>query len=245
MRVYRKRFTYKGKHKYLTNYRIDLIWKEKVIRFPGFPEKESSRQLGKNVERLMKLREGNQPLDKTAREFVKNARPKLIQKLAENGILDGIYVATVKSLTEHIEDFKQYLTNKSTEKRAKAVISKINRIVEGCKLKTFTDIKLSKVEKYLAELRNNGEGISAQTYNWYRQAIKQFCKWTVQDGRASESPLKHLESLDIKKDRRHGRRALELNEIRKLLETTKIGPTRFGMTGSERYLLYKVAVETG
>ena len=108
MRVYRKRFTYKGKHKYLANYRIDLIWRDKVIRFPGFPDKESSRQIGKNIERLIKLREGNQPLDKTAREFVKNAPPKLIQKLAENGVLDGVYVATRKSLAEHIEDFKQH-----------------------------------------------------------------------------------------------------------------------------------------
>ena len=245
MRVYRKRFTYKGKHKYLTNHRIDLMWRDKVIRFPGFPDKESSRQLGKNIERLMKLREGNQPLDKTTREFIKNAPPKLIQKLAENGVLDGVYVATRKSLAEHIEDFKQHLTNKNTEKRSKAVVSKVNRIVKGCGFKTFTNIKLNNVESYLADLRNNGKGISAQTYNWYRQAIKQFCNWMVQNDRATESHLTHLFGHEVKADRRHDRRALEIDEVRRLLETTNTGPTRFGMGGHERYLLYKLAVETG
>ena len=124
-------------------------------------------------------------------------------------------------------------------------MSKINRIVKGCGFKTFTDIKLNKVESYLADLRNNGKGISAQTYNWYRQAIKQFCNWMVQNDRATESPLTHLSGLDVKADRRHDRRALEIDEVRRLLETTKTGLTRFGMSGYERYLLYKLAVETG
>jgi len=246
MRVYRKSYKHNGKRKFLTNYRIDLIWRDRVVRFPGLPDKESSKQLGKNIERLMKIREGNQPLDDTAREFVKNASPKLVQKLSDNGIVDGVYVASGKSLTQHIEDFRQHLTNKSSAKRAKAVISKVNKIIEGCKFKSFTDITLNKVEKYLAELRNNGEGISAQTYNWYRQAIKQFCKWMVENSRAVDSPVKRLQGFKIKEiDKRHPRRALEIEEIQKLLQVTRDGPIRFGMSGFERYLLYKLAVETG
>jgi len=43
----------------------------------------------------------------------------------------------------------------------------------------------------------------------------------------------------------HPRRALEVDELRRLLETTRSGPVRFGMTGYERYLCYRVAAETG
>ena len=52
-------------------------------------------------------------------------------------------------------------------------------------------------------MRDNGNGISAQTSNFYLQAIKQFARWMVRDGRASESPLDHLTGVNAKLDRRH------------------------------------------
>ncbi len=67
----------------------------------------------------------------------------------------------------------------------------------------------------------------------------------VDDRRANESPLTHLKGLNTRTDRRHDRRALEPDELRRLLETTRNAPERFGMTGTERAMLYRVAVETG
>lgn len=67
----------------------------------------------------------------------------------------------------------------------------------------------------------------------------------VQDGRASESPLAHLTRMNAKVDRRHERRALEPNEMRRLLKVTLTASKRFGMEGHERALLYRVAAETG
>ena len=54
-----------------------------------------------------------------------------------------------------------------------------------------------------------------------------------------------LQSINVKADRRHDRRSLEPDEIRLLLETTQDQPKRFGMTGYERALLYRLTVETG
>ena len=73
--------------------------------------------------------------------------------------------------------------------------------------------------------------ISAQTYNFYLKAVKQFCKWMVQDGRASESAVEHLQTINVRVDRLHDRRALEADEIRRLLEATKVAPKRFNVTG--------------
>jgi site-specific recombinase XerC len=109
----------------------------------------------------------------------------------------------------------------------------------------WTDISASKVQRYLAELRKRENGISAQTYNYYLQSIKQFCRWMVQDSRASESPLEHLKRINTQTDKRHSRRALEPDEIRRLLEVTEAAPMRFGMTGGQRAVLYRLAVETG
>jgi integrase len=88
-------------------------------------------------------------------------------------------------------------------------------------------------------------GISAQTFNFYLQAVKQFCRWMVRDGRASESPLVHLQGLNVKTDRRHDRRALSPDEMRWLLDVTAKAPERYGMTGEARAMLYRLAVETG
>ncbi|MFC1766456.1 tyrosine-type recombinase/integrase, partial [Planctomycetota bacterium] len=97
----------------------------------------------------------------------------------------------------------------------------------------------------LADLRDGESGLAAGTSNAYLQAVKQFCRWMVQDGRASESPLTHLSRMNAKVDRRHDRRALEPDEMRRLLKATLVAPKRFGMQGYERALLYRVAAETG
>jgi len=63
--------------------------------------------------------------------------------------------------------------------------------------------------------------------------------------RASESPVAHLTGLNVKVDRRHDHVPLEVAEVRRLLDAAAAGPDREGMPGTERRLLYKVAVESG
>jgi len=68
----------------------------------------------------------------------------------------------------------------------------------------------------------------------------------VRDGRASESPVAHLDGLNVRTDRRHDRRALTADEVRRLLTAAAAaGPVLFGMAGPARAILYRVAVETG
>jgi len=85
----------------------------------------------------------------------------------------------------------------------------------------------------------------AQTFNFYLAAFKQFCRWMVKDGRASESPVAYLDGLNVKTDRRHDRRALSADELRRLLAAAQGGPERYGMSGPERAMLYRLACQTG
>jgi len=66
----------------------------------------------------------------------------------------------------------------------------------------------------------------------------------VQNQRASESRIEHLSKVNIKRGQMI-RRALEPDEIRRLLDATESAPKRFNTTGHQKAMLYRLAVETG
>lgn len=72
-------------------------------------------------------------------------------------------------------------------------------------------------------------------------------RWRAGRGmrRATENPLAGLDPLNVRTDRRRDRRALSVDALRALLDTTDSGPERFGMIGTERAMMYRLAVETG
>jgi integrase len=151
-------------------------------------------------------------------------------------------------IREHFQDFERSLLAKgNTKKHVMQTLHRIKTVIEGCKFAIWVDLQPSKVQNYLVSLRNSKDGISASTFNYYLKSVKQFCRWMLQDRRASISPLEHLKCETIRKvvDEESPRRALEIDELRWLLEVTRVGSKRFGMTGYERYLLYRLTAETG
>jgi len=183
--------------------------------------------------------------DKTASQQRAAQLQKEIE-LARAGVIDRFKEHRKRPLAEHLEDFKQSLLAKcNTEKHANQTVYRIKRIFQGCKFANWNDIQPSKVQSYLAGLRSAKDSISAKTFNYYLKASKQFCKWMVQDRRAGESPLEHLQTVKSTDDERRQRRALEPDEVRRLLDAAKATPQRFGMTGYQRAILYRLAVETG
>jgi len=75
--------------------------------------------------------------------------------------------------------------------------------------------------------------------------MKQFCRWLVRDRRATENPVANLDKLNVKTDRQHDRRALTVTELVEILDAARNGPVKFGMSGTDRTMLYRLAVETG
>jgi hypothetical protein len=67
----------------------------------------------------------------------------------------------------------------------------------------------------------------------------------VKDRRAAESPVAHLDGLNVKTDRRHDRRALAVDEFSLLIDTTTAGPDRFHFSGESRAVLYLTAAYVG
>ncbi len=220
-----------------------------VRRFPAFTDKGQSEALGRQIERLIRYRAAGEQPDPQLSRWLEQIPESLRQRFVSIGLLDSARAAAGKPLAVHVDDFEQALLHKGdSEQQAKQAASRTRRIIDGCKFRTWSDIQASRVQRYIAELREGEKGISCQTANFYLQAVKQFCRWMVHDRRAGESPVAHLKGFkagEIREDRRHPRRALEVDEARRLLEATRRAPARFGMTGPERAMLYRLAIETG
>src|SRR5262249_36313133 len=144
--------------------------------------------------------------------------------------LDAQRVAVVRSLAEHLDDFAKALEAKGNSSfHVEVVTARAKRIVDGCRFRYYADIRASAVLDFLNGLRTAPvpkRGISAQTFNFYLQAVKQFCRWMVRDRRAAESPVAHLQGLNVKTDRRRDRRALSVDDLRMLLTTTAASSAR-------------------
>ena len=195
----------------------------RVRRKAGYTDRKATEQLAAELER-------------TAEHVRSGYRPKEHEHLA-------------RPLSEHLADWREALKAKGTsDRQVQQVHNRAKRIVDTCGFVVWGDVQAAKVQKALAEMRKDTEekrGISAQTSNWYLQAAKAFCEWLVMENRAPENPLAYLEGLNVRTDRRHDRRALTPDECVRLLATTAKGPTRWKMTGPERAMLYRVALESG
>ncbi len=163
---------------------------------------------------------------------------------ANAGIVDRYKEHRKKPLAAHLDDYKASLLNKgNTAKHACLVYNRARTVINSCGFAFIADVSASKVQGYLADRRR--AGLSVRSSNFYLQAVKQFCRWLVADGRAAENPLAYLQGQNVQTDLRHERRALSENELQRLMVATLSGRDHSGLTAKERMMLYAVAVSTG
>ena len=246
MRVFRS--TYKsrdGKTKKTTKWYIETRDHLQIVRrFVGFVDKRQTEALGRQIQKLIDTKvSGEQPsIDLT--HWLENIPVKLLERFAKIDLLDKSRAAAGKPLSKHLEDFKAHLQAKgNTSDHVKKTVSRLKRVMKGAGFSNWSDLTANKVQRYLHKQREAGLG--AQTFNYYLQAMKQFCTWMVHERRASENPLSHLKAINTEADKRHPRRSLEVDEARALLYAAQHGPTVMGISGPERALLYRLACESG
>lgn len=268
MKVYKPTYKDKKTHrkKQCRKYVIDFIDNNKIRRrLTAFPNKRESMLAAEKIEWLLSC--SGRPLDPELSKWLSQIPPMMYKQIVKFDLLDSNQVASGKPLTEHIADFEKSLLAKGrTEEYVRLTTARVRRVIEECGAVNWSDISASTVLQRIVDLRKyvevvkveniNGKKIkkkepkdlgplSAKSKNYYLQAVKQFCKWMVLDKRAVESPVGHLQSIATTSDECSERRALELDELRLLLDTTQNGPDRFAIRGIERAMLYRVAAETG
>lgn len=229
-------------------------------RTKGLDSERATHELGKNLVALADYHAatGGQ-LDPKLARWVEGLPNRLKAKLLEWGLLSRERAAAARPLAEHLADFKQALLAKgNTERHATQTHRRAEFIIKQCGFKFHSDIDATRVLSVLHDLRQDTEdrrGISKQTFNFYLGSLKQFCRWMRKNRRASDNPVEHLDRLNTADDRRHDRRALTHDELRRLIAAAEDGPTLSGrykkrgggwsMTGPERAILYRLAAETG
>ncbi len=227
-----------------------------VRRIAGFSDRAQTAELGRRIEKLVAVRANHAVADGELLGWFESMPPAIAEKLAKLDLLDEHQIAAANPLAEHLSDFSTSLSAKgNTEKHVHLVTGRARQVLEDCRFRFWSDISAARVEVYLQRRRESEARFSVQTSNFYAQAIRQFCAWMVQSGRAASSPLASLRGLNVRVDRRHDRRALSVEELQRLLDAARKGPERKGrtrdgapswsMTGHERAALYLLAMETG
>lgn len=212
-----------------------------IRRFPAFNDKGASMLFGQQIQRLVNCKVAGEHPAAQLTHWLENVPKKLRAKFVEIGLLDPKRTASGILLTSHLEDFRRSIGD--TTKHAKGTYSALLRTFKKCGIVYWSGVRGSVLWNYLQKREADGE-ISQRTFNFYLKACKQFARWMVQDNRAISSPIAHLKCETITKRSRE-RRAVSIKEARRLLEVTEDAPERFGMTGYQRALLYRLAIETG
>lgn len=176
------------------------------------------------------------------------------------GLKDPFADHRKRPLAEHLDAWECYLFNKArptpkSQATVRVTTFRVRSVFDACGFKVLGDVSASRIAEHVASLRANAppsanrtqrRRLSLQTLNFYIKACKQFYRFLVKDRRAPDSPLTHLQTFNVKLDRRHDRRALETQEIAWLLATTRAsGRVYRGLTGVDRWTLYAAALGTG
>lgn len=213
-------------------------------RLLGFKDKTATKELAAKIERAVAIRQGGGVLGGDMLQWLEGLRPDVRDKLAEWGVIDPQRAAAGKGILEHVKEWTEVLAAKgNTERHVTKYRAKVSRLIIENNWKNLTDISAVVAQRWLGALRDSGS--AANTLNDYVRAMKSCCKWLVMVKRMAENPLAHITTFNARGDRRLERRGLTPREIVILLTATEAGKQHHGMTGRQRTLLYRLAIETG
>ena len=119
----------------------------------------------------------------------------------------------------------------------------VRKFAAAAGIATVAEIERCAVDRYVTKLKD--EGWSVRTINSHKTAIKAVTKWLAELGVLISDPLIGVKKGSVKTDRRRKRRVLSRDEWHWLESTFIAGPVRYGMTGDERRLLCRTALQTG
>jgi len=183
----------------------------------------------------------------------KAASQQLARKLETDALLRrrGILTAADEAqaaaeatpIEKHLEAWRKAMLDEGrTAKHAKLSFTRARRLLADGGIDKISKLTAERVTGALGGLRDGG--LSLQTVNHYRSAVRAFSRWLRRTGRA-RTALESLPTFNAAADCRHRRRALSDAEIARLLDAADRGPKVGGMSGRQRGLLYRLALGTG
>ena len=213
-------------------------------RVLGYTDRAASVELGRTLDRAVAIRQSGGILAGDMLKWLETLKPGIRNNLAQWNVIDPQRAAAGKEIMVHVEEWATVLEAKGDCKGyVKASLSRMRRLVAGCNWSSLSDVTAASAQRWLADQRKGGMSIA--TSNSFTQSMKGFFNWMIAERRLPENPLSHVKAMNARTDRRRVRRALTTEEIGRLLAATEEAPRFHSMTGPERALLYRLALEAG
>lgn len=160
-----------------------------------------------------------------------------------------IEAAESKGIVAHIADFEKSILNRG--KHASHAQQSAAHVRRLCKLAGIT--RLSHLEAGIiqaaAKRLMDESGLAPRTANAAIKAARQFSTWLMSPAKRTATDLLHrrLHTYNEAVDQRRLRRALSIEEFERLIAATQIkrAGRQPSLNGSQRAMLYQVAVGTG
>ena len=171
----------------------------------------------------------------SAREFLAK-QERLVERI-KVGVLTQAEVSTADASKSAIDDHLEAYLKSLEHKRGKGKRERVSdshlsnvrrslfRIVRDCQFSSLRDVSREAVEQWVTGcLENSRLDWSARTINSHVEALKAFCAWCVEakPQRLQANPLFKFPMLG--EDAKRPRRALDFNEIERLLTVVRLRP---------------------
>ena len=245
MQIYKPTFTYKGKQKDCKVWYLRFTDNRQTRRrLPAFTNRRATERAAGKIEDLLS---SGGVITPEIQKWFDGEGQKLVANLIKFGLIANRRLSEhlTKTLREHLDDFTDGL---KADNRKTAYINQVKssiiKTLDGCKFDVWGDIDGNKVKTFLTKSRGK-DGYGERTYNNYLRAFKEFTAWLIQEDRVTGSDPMKPHKLIKQTEFRKKRRALTIDEMHKLLKATEAAPDRYNMTGQERSLVYRLALETG
>lgn len=176
---------------------------------------------------------------------------KMAERRAAKIANGDIREADERPLEKHIDDYEQSLADRGkTPGYINTAVPRVRAVAKHCGFVYWKDIDQTRLESFLADLRDVGmpgatkpSPLGIRTRNFYGKALKAFCLWMIERGRADRDPLIRMKSQTVTDEDK--RRAFEPEQFIHLIETVRNNGPIQAVPGPERAMLYLVAAMTG
>lgn len=157
-----------------------------------------------------------------------------------------------RPVVEHLDDYVDYLAAKeNTLSYVTTARQLIVKLIDETKAKTLADLDTGRILRTLATWRQRKHrplGIGGS--NHYIRSIKGFSRWLWRERRTPDDPLVGLRRMNAEADRRHVRRPLTVEELKRLTDVTQQSKTTYRgrdwlFTPDDRAILYSIAAYSG
>ena len=172
-------------------------------------------------------------------------------------------------LAEHFDGYLTKLEADGTSSDHRGNVRRcLERIAGDCRFALLGDLKRETFERWLARMTKDGMG--ARTRNLHRASLVAFCNWCIVTDRLTNNPFAKVKKANEDADPRRKRRAMDEDELTRLLDVARRRPlvdrmtvrrgkrkgeayanlrpetrTKLEHLGQERALIYKTLVLTG